>query len=103
MDLKLEAGCDPVKRATGPKGTRRRAAVAAALAAGILGAVSADCATAATNVEFWHAMSGELGRELDRLVADFNRSQPDYRIVATNKGSYTETVTAAIFAVRTRT
>jgi sn-glycerol 3-phosphate transport system substrate-binding protein len=54
-------------------------------------------------VEFWHAMNGELGRELERLVAEFNRSQADYRIVAANKGNYTETVTAAIFAVRTRT
>src|SRR5262249_59023470 len=52
--------------------------------------------------EFWHAMTGELRAELDRLVADFNRSQPEDRIVATPKGSYTETVTSSIFAVRTQ-
>src|SRR5216683_2980185 len=48
-------------------------------------------------------MTGELDRELGRLVADFNQSQPDYRIVATSKGSYTEAITSAIFAVRTHT
>ncbi len=47
-------------------------------------------------------MSGELGRQVDRLAADFNASQSDYRIVPSYKGSYTETVTAAIFAFRSR-
>jgi len=71
------------------------------LVAGTLAMLCAPCAWAETKVDFWHAMTGELRRELERLVADFNRSQPDARIVATAKGSYTETVTAAIFAVRT--
>ncbi|MGX1317843.1 sn-glycerol 3-phosphate transport system substrate-binding protein [Bradyrhizobium sp. USDA 377] len=57
---------------------------------------------AATDIALWHAMSGELGRQLDKLAADFNASQPDYRIVPAYKGSYTETVTAAIFAFRSR-
>jgi len=47
-------------------------------------------------------MSGELGRQLDKLAADFNASQSEYRIVPSYKGSYTETVTAAIFAFRSR-
>ena len=47
-------------------------------------------------------MSGELGRQLDKLAADFNASQSEYRIVANYKGNYTETVTAAIFAFRSR-
>lgn len=47
-------------------------------------------------------MSGELGRELERLAAEFNASQPDYRIVPTYKGNYSETVNAAIFAFRSR-
>ncbi|BAM86653.1 putative ABC transporter substrate-binding protein [Bradyrhizobium oligotrophicum S58] len=51
---------------------------------------------------WWHAMSGELGKQVDRLAAEFNASQPDYRIVPSYKGSYTETVTAAIFAFRSR-
>jgi sn-glycerol 3-phosphate transport system substrate-binding protein len=48
-------------------------------------------------------MSGELGRRLEKVAADFNASQSDYRVVPTYKGNYTETVTAAIFAFRSRT
>ena len=47
-------------------------------------------------------MSGELGRQLDKLATDFNASQSEYRIVPNYKGNYTETVTAAIFAFRSR-
>jgi sn-glycerol 3-phosphate transport system substrate-binding protein len=100
MDLRLEAGCSPVRRNPGAAGARRCAVLAAWLA-GTLVTLSAPCAWAETRVEFWHAMTGELRRELERLVADFNQLQPDARIVATAKGSYTETVTSAIFAVRT--
>jgi sn-glycerol 3-phosphate transport system substrate-binding protein len=60
-------------------------------------------AFAMTDVIWWHAMSGELGRQVDKLAADFNASQSDYRIVPSYKGNYTETVTAAIFAFRSRT
>jgi sn-glycerol 3-phosphate transport system substrate-binding protein len=51
---------------------------------------------------WWHAMSGELGRQVEKLAADFNASQSEYRIVPSYKGNYTETVTAAIFAFRSR-
>jgi sn-glycerol 3-phosphate transport system substrate-binding protein len=57
---------------------------------------------AATEIQWWHAMSGELGRQVEKLAADFNASQSEYRIVPTYKGNYTETVTAAIFAFRSR-
>jgi sn-glycerol 3-phosphate transport system substrate-binding protein len=59
-------------------------------------------ARAATDIQWWHAMSGELGRQLEKLAADFNASQSGYRIVPVYKGNYTETVTAAIFAFRSR-
>jgi sn-glycerol 3-phosphate transport system substrate-binding protein len=59
-------------------------------------------ASAATEIQWWHAMSGELGKRVAKLAADFNASQSDYRIVPSYKGSYTETVTAAIFAFRSR-
>jgi sn-glycerol 3-phosphate transport system substrate-binding protein len=59
-------------------------------------------ARAATDIMLWHAMSGELGRQLEKLAADFSASQSDYRIMASYKGNYTETVTAAIFAFRSR-
>lgn len=62
----------------------------------------ATSAQAATEISFWHAMSGELGRQLEKLSGEFNASQSDYRIVPTYKGSYTETVNSAIFAFRSR-
>jgi sn-glycerol 3-phosphate transport system substrate-binding protein len=71
------------------------AVVAAALAA-------ASPTRAVTDIMWWHAMSGELGRQLESLASDFNASQTEYRIVPSYKGNYTETVTAAIFAFRSR-
>ena len=71
-------------------------AVAAAMA------IFSAPARATTDIMWWHAMSGELGRQLEKLAADFNASQSEYRIVPSYKGNYTETVTAAIFAFRSR-
>jgi sn-glycerol 3-phosphate transport system substrate-binding protein len=59
-------------------------------------------AHAATEIAWWHAMSGELGKQVEKLAADFNASQSEYRIVPSYKGNYTETVTASIFAFRSR-
>src|ERR1700704_4507757 len=59
-------------------------------------------ALAVTDIMWWHAMSGELGRQLEKLASDFNASQSEYRVVPSYKGNYTETVTAAIFAFRSR-
>jgi sn-glycerol 3-phosphate transport system substrate-binding protein len=63
---------------------------------------SASPALAVTDIMWWHAMSGELGKQLEKLAADFNASQSEYRVVPSYKGNYTETVTAAIFAFRSR-
>jgi sn-glycerol 3-phosphate transport system substrate-binding protein len=68
-----------------------------------IASTTASPAHAVTDISLWHAMSGELGRQLDKLAADFNASQSGYRIVPSYKGSYAETVTAAIFAFRGRT
>jgi len=59
-------------------------------------------ASATTNITWWHAMSGELRKQVERLAADFNASQSEFKVVPTYKGNYTETVTAAIFAFRSR-
>ncbi len=94
MDFKPEAAAH--------RGRRRRKGAMHALVAAAFFAFTANSAGAAT-VELWHAMTGELGRQLVQLAGEFNRSQSEHRIVPTYKGSYTETITAAIFAVRTRT
>src|ERR1700744_1531757 len=62
----------------------------------------ASPAFAVTDIQWWHAMSGELGKQLEKLATNFNASQSDFRIVPTYKGNYTETVTAAIFSFRSR-
>ena len=77
------------------------------IAAAVIGAAACFTAAiapaaAATDIAWWHAMSGELGRQLEKLAADFNASQPDYRIVPAYKGNYNQTVMAAIFAFRSR-
>jgi sn-glycerol 3-phosphate transport system substrate-binding protein len=74
----------------------------ARLAAAAVAVTISSQAQAATDIQWWHAMSGELGRQLEKLAADFNASQSDYRIVPSYKGNYTETVTASIFAFRSR-
>jgi sn-glycerol 3-phosphate transport system substrate-binding protein len=74
----------------------------AQLAAVTAAAAFATPAFAVTEINWWHAMSGQLGRQVEKLAADFNASQSEYRVVPTYKGNYTETVTAAIFAFRSR-
>ncbi|HKU04696.1 MAG TPA: sn-glycerol-3-phosphate ABC transporter substrate-binding protein UgpB [Bradyrhizobium sp.] len=62
----------------------------------------ASPAHAVTEIHWWHAMSGQLGKHLEKLAADFNASQKEFRILPSYKGNYTETVTASIFAFRSR-
>jgi len=66
--------------------------------------VALSCASsfarAATEIHFWHAMSGAAGKELDVLVQRFNASQKDVTVVATYKGKYEETLAAALAAQR---
>src|SRR5215813_15607794 len=59
-------------------------------------------ALAVTEIQWWHAMSGELGRQLEKLAAEFNASQSEYRVIPSYKGNYAETIAAAIFAFRSR-
>jgi sn-glycerol 3-phosphate transport system substrate-binding protein len=73
-----------------------------ALFAAAIALAAASPAYAVTEIAWWHAMSGQLGRQLEKLAADFNATQTEYRIAPSYKGNYTETVTAAIFAFRSR-
>jgi sn-glycerol 3-phosphate transport system substrate-binding protein len=57
-------------------------------------------ALAQTEIQWWHSMGGALGEWVNDLAKDFNNSQKDYRIVPTFKGSYDESMTAAIAAFR---
>jgi sn-glycerol 3-phosphate transport system substrate-binding protein len=64
--------------------------------------LAASPAAAVTEIHWWHAMPGELGREVERLANDFNLSQSDYKVIPTYKGLYTETMTAAMFSLRSK-
>ena len=57
-------------------------------------------AAAQTEVQFWHSMGGALGEWVNDLAKDFNGTQKDYKVVPTFKGSYDESMTAAIAAFR---
>ncbi len=51
-------------------------------------------------LQFWHGLAQPLGGQLEGVVAAFNESQNRYRIVPTFRGSYPETMVAAIAAFR---
>ncbi|MXN66729.1 sn-glycerol-3-phosphate ABC transporter substrate-binding protein UgpB [Stappia sp. GBMRC 2046] len=65
-------------------------------------ASTSTAALAATEVEWWHAMGGELGEKVEEIAANFNKSQSDYVVKPVYKGNYTETMTAAIAAFRAK-
>ena len=66
----------------------------------MLATLAAPPAHAATEIQWWHAMSGELGPVVEQLATDFNAQQGEYRIIPEYKGQYTQTMTAALFAMR---
>ena len=62
--------------------------------------ISAMPVQAETQIQWWHSMSGALGEWVSDLANDFNASQSEYKIIPTFKGSYDESMTAAIAAYR---
>src|SRR5712692_4228622 len=67
----------------------------------LLAAVPAP-SIAATEIQFWHAMTSVLGERVNEMAAKFNASQGDYVVKAVPKGSYPETLTAAVAAYRAK-
>ena len=53
-----------------------------------------------TKIVFWHAMTAALGEEVNRICTAFNASQAEVEIQPIYKGTYPETLTAAIAAWR---
>ena len=53
-------------------------------------------------VNWWFAHGGRLGEKVQQIVADFNASQSQYKVVATYKGNYTDTKNAGIAAFRSK-
>jgi sn-glycerol 3-phosphate transport system substrate-binding protein len=55
---------------------------------------------AQTEVQWWHSMTAVNGEWVNDLAKDFNASQKEYKIVPTFKGTYDESMTAAVAAFR---
>jgi sn-glycerol 3-phosphate transport system substrate-binding protein len=76
---------------------RRHVVLSASIVAGV---ALAGPASAQTEIHWWHSMGGALGEWVNDLAKDFNASQKDYKVVTTFKGTYDESMTAAIAAFR---
>jgi sn-glycerol 3-phosphate transport system substrate-binding protein len=70
---------------------------------------AAVCATAAlavtpaaaqVEIQWWHSMTGALGDKVNEFATGFNATQNEYKVVPVYKGSYPESMTAAIAAFR---
>ena len=57
-------------------------------------------AQAQVEIQWWHSMTAVNGEWVNDLARDFNASQKEYRVVPTFKGTYDESMTAAIAAFR---
>jgi sn-glycerol 3-phosphate transport system substrate-binding protein len=59
-------------------------------------------AHAQVEIQWWHSMGGALGEAVNDLAKQFNESQKEYKVNAVYKGSYPESMTAAIAAYRAK-
>jgi sn-glycerol 3-phosphate transport system substrate-binding protein len=70
------------------------------LCAAALVAAFSVSAQAQTEIQWWHSMTGGLNDWVLDLANGFNASQKEYKIVPTYKGTYDETMPAAVAAFR---
>ncbi len=70
------------------------------LAAAALMMAVAGSAHAVTEITWWYSNTGALSDRIQNMVADFNKSQSDYKVKAIYKGGYNESMAAAIAAYR---
>ena len=71
-----------------------------ALASGVLALAFSAPAQAQVEIQWWHSMTGGLNDWVLDLTNGFNASQKDYKVVPTYKGTYDETMPAAVAAFR---
>ncbi len=61
----------------------------------------AGTAMAQTKIEFWHAFGDEARQGwINDRATEWNKDNPDFQVVVTPKGSYRDTLNAAILAAR---
>ncbi|MBM7565191.1 ABC transporter substrate-binding protein [Paenibacillus sacheonensis] len=98
----LLAACGTTNAADDANGTDKTNAAAAntanadAAAAANSGAntanAAADTQKEPVKVVWWHSMSGELGKAVTELVADFNASHPDIQVEEAYQGTYDDSL-----------
>jgi sn-glycerol 3-phosphate transport system substrate-binding protein len=71
-----------------------------AAAAAVLAAIAGPALAEPIELQWWHAMTAINLERVNKLAADFNALQTDYKVTPVYKGSYPETMTAAIAAFR---
>ncbi|WP_186646235.1 sn-glycerol-3-phosphate ABC transporter substrate-binding protein UgpB [Fluviispira vulneris] len=59
-------------------------------------------AFSATDIQFWHGLSGQAAEVIGNLATEFNKSQNEYKVTAIRKGNYQETMIAGIAAYRSK-
>jgi sn-glycerol 3-phosphate transport system substrate-binding protein len=57
---------------------------------------------AKATIQWWHAHGGQLGEKVNQIAEGFNKSQNDYEVIASYKGSYADTMMAGIAAFRAK-
>ncbi|MCJ8519158.1 sn-glycerol 3-phosphate transport system substrate-binding protein [Pseudorhizobium tarimense] len=76
--------------------------IAASAAVAGLSLFATSSAFAATELQWWHAMTGANNEVVDNLAKEFNEKQSEYKIVPVFKGTYPETLNAGIAAFRAK-
>jgi sn-glycerol 3-phosphate transport system substrate-binding protein len=61
-----------------------------------------SASAAPVTVNWWHAHGGALGERVNAICEGFNKSQSQYQVVPTYKGSYSDTMNAGIAAFRAK-
>ncbi len=79
-----------------------RRTVIKSIAAAALLAAYGTVANAATEIQWWHAMTGANNEVVETLAKQFNESQSDYKVLPVFKGTYPETLQAGIAAYRAK-
>ncbi|MBC8057603.1 MAG: sn-glycerol-3-phosphate ABC transporter substrate-binding protein UgpB [Rhizobiales bacterium] len=70
------------------------------LASGLFALALSGPAHAQVEIQWWHSMTGGLNDWVLDLANGFNASQKEYKVVPTYKGTYDETMPAAVAAFR---
>src|SRR5436305_13355551 len=80
------------------EGYMRHLTLAAAAFAALFATTSV--ASAATDIQWWHAMTGANNDVIVKIAEEFNQAQSDYRVIPSYKGGYADTMNAGIAAFR---